>query len=139
MDLESQPFDDTSAHAIPQAIAWSLRTTHHTQLQASPGQMAFGRDMIINATYLANWRTVNQNKIKRALYDNVRENKKRLDHDFQPGQNVFIINRDIKRKLSPDKEGPFEIISVHTNGTITIRRSHTVTERINIRRAHPVY
>ena len=49
------------------------------------------------------------------------------------------IDKDIKRKLNPDKEGPFKIVSVHTNGTITIRRSPTVTEKINIRRAHPVY
>ena len=64
MDLESKPYDENSVHAILQAVAWSLRTTHHTQLQASPGQMVFGRDMIINATYLTNWRAVNKNKMK---------------------------------------------------------------------------
>ena len=54
MNLESRLYDDTSAHAILQAIAWSLRTTHHTQLQAALGQIVFDRDMIIHATYLAN-------------------------------------------------------------------------------------
>ena len=137
MDLESKPYDENSVHTILQAVAWSLRTTHHTQLQASPGQMVFGRDMIINATYLANWRAVNQNKMKRVLYDNARENKRRVDYDYQPGQQVYVINRDIKRKLSPDKSGPFPIVAVHTNGTLTVQRSPTVTERINIRRAHP--
>ena len=30
MDLESKPYDENSVHAILQAVAWSLRTTHHT-------------------------------------------------------------------------------------------------------------
>ena len=139
MDLSSRPYDDTTTHAVLQAVAFGLRSTFHTALQASPGQLAFGRDMIINATYLANWQAIKQRKEISTLYNNARENKSRLSHDYQPGQFVYIKNKDIKRKLNPDKDGPFEIISVHTNGTITIRRSPTVVERINIRRAHPVY
>ena len=54
MDLTSCPYDDTTAHSVLQAVAWSLRLTYHTALQASPGQVTLGRDMIINATYLAN-------------------------------------------------------------------------------------
>ena len=94
--------------------------------------------MLINTTYIANWRQIRQRQRNNALLNNARENRARIPHDYQPGQQVYIVNRDIKRKLSPDKEGPFDIVRVHTNGTLTIRRSPTVLERINIRRALPV-
>ena len=139
MDLPSRSYDDTTAHSVLQAVAWGIRSTFHTALQATPGQLAFGRDMIVNATYMANWHAIKERKQQNTLYNNARENKSRQTHDYQPGQFVYIKNKDIKRKLNPDKAGPFEIISVHTNGTITIRRSPTVIEKINIRRAHPVY
>ena len=139
MDLPSKPHDETTHHAVLQAVAYGLRSTYHTALQASPGQLAFGRDIIVNATYVANWHTIKQRKQKEALYNNARENKSRLAHDYQTGNFVYVKNKDIKRKLNPDKEGPFDIVSIHINGTIIIRRSPTVTERINIRRAHPVY
>ena len=137
MDLESQPYDDTTEHSVLQAVAWGLRSTYHTALQASPGQLAFGRDMLINAIYLANWAVIKQRKRESTLYNNAKENKLRVQHDYQPGNKVYILNKDIKRKLKPDKEGPFEVVSIHTNGTLTIRRSPAVTERINIRRVHP--
>ena len=139
MDLPSKPHDETTHHAILQAVAYGLRSTFHSALQASPGQFVFGRDMLVNATYVANWHAVEQRKQQAALYNNARENKSRQYHNYQPGQFVYVKNKDIKGKLNPDKEGPFEIVSVHTNGTITIRRSQTVVEKINIRRARPVY
>jgi len=53
MTLSQRAFDDTTIHGILQSIAWALRTTLHTSLRTSPGQLAFGRDMIVPATYLA--------------------------------------------------------------------------------------
>ena len=40
-------------------------------------------------------------------------------------------------KLHPRFEGPYAIVEVHTNGTVTIQRKPNVTERINIRRLKP--
>lgn len=139
MDLSSRPFDDTSIHSILQSIAWGLRTTYHTSLRTSPGQLTFGQDMVIPATYLANWRHIHANLHKNILYDNARENRSSIEHDYAIGDKVYIIVKDIQRKLSPVKQGPFAIIKVHTNGTVTIRRSLRVTERINIRRLHPAH
>jgi transposase InsO family protein len=58
MDLSSCPFDDTSIHGILQSIVWGLCTTYHMSLRNSPGQLAFGQDMVIPVTYLANWRHI---------------------------------------------------------------------------------
>ena len=30
------------------SVAWAICSTHHTTLQATPGQLAFGRDMLSN-------------------------------------------------------------------------------------------
>ena len=62
MDLSSRPHDETTHHAVLQAVAYGLRSTYHSALKASPGQLAFGRDMIINATYIANWHAIKERK-----------------------------------------------------------------------------
>ena len=38
MKLHEKPHDEGTTHAVLQAVAWSLRSTHHTTIQASPGQ-----------------------------------------------------------------------------------------------------
>jgi hypothetical protein len=68
--------------------------------------------------------------------NNVRENAKRLPYQYLVGQQVSIRVDAVARKLDVP-QGPYPITQVHANGTITIRRSPTVTERINIRRLHP--
>ena len=117
MRLRGRSYDETAMHAVLQAVAWSLRSTHHTSIQASPSQLAFGRDMLINATYIANWRNIRQRQRQNALINNARETRLRIPHNYQPGQKMYVVNRDTKRKLSPDKEGPFVIVRAHINGT----------------------
>ena len=137
MDLSSRAYNETLAHATLQSIAWSLCSTYHTVLCSSPGQLAFGCDMIIPATYLANWHHIHSNRRRNILYDNSRENRSRLDYDYQVGDMVYVTDNDVKRKLAPKKKGPFCIIQVHTNATVTIQCSMNVTECINIRRLYP--
>ena len=138
MNLSSRRYDEDSSHAILQAVAWGIRSTYHTALKATPGQLTFGRDMVIGSTYLANWKMINEERKKNVLYNNARENRKRISFDYQPNQMVYLLSKDIKRKLDPN-EGPYLITKVHTNGTVEIRRSPTVTERVNIRRIHPAF
>jgi len=139
MDLSNRSFDDTTVHGILQSITWSLRTTFHTSLRTSPEQLAFGRDMIIPATYLTNWHNITNHRRKNVLYNNARENKSRIDYDYKVGDFVFILTKDINRKLAETKQGPFRIVIIHTNATVTIRRSARVMERINIRRLFPAH
>lgn len=139
MNLATRPVDTSSIHGILQSIAWGLRTTFHTALRTSPGQLTFGQDMVIPATYLANWRHIHTRRQKAILYDNARENRSRIDHDYAVGDYVYILTKDIQRKLAPIKQGPFVIVRVHTNATVTIQRSRRVTERVNIRRLFPAH
>jgi hypothetical protein len=38
--------------------AWAIRSTYHTVLQSSPGAAIFGRDMMFDLPYLAEWTTI---------------------------------------------------------------------------------
>ena len=100
--------------------------------------MTFGRDIIINATYLANWKFVTHKRQQRMLADNAKENHFRLNHTYKIGDKVYVTNNDVKRKLAL-KDGPFVVTQINTNGTVAIQRSPTVVETINIRRLHPVF
>jgi len=100
MDLLSRPFDDTTINDILQNAAFGLRATYHTSLLASPGQIVFGRDMIINSSYIANWKQLFNRRKEQAIKNNIRENKGRRHHDYKNGDNVYITNTDITRKLN---------------------------------------
>ena len=54
-------------------------------------------------------------------------------YDFKVGDKVYIILSP-KSKALPVADGPFPIIRVHTNNTVTVRRGARIEERINIRR-----
>ena len=138
MDLESKPLDPFKVNGIFQCVAWSMRSTHHTSLAANPGQLTFRRDMIIRSTYIANWHHLRQTSLNNTTRNNQRENRRRLPHQYQVEQIVCISSNDITRKLSSRHE-PFLITDVHSNGTITVHRSATDRERINIRRVHPIF
>ena len=40
------------------SVAWALCSTHHTTLQATPGQLVFGRDMLLNLMFVADWEAI---------------------------------------------------------------------------------
>ena len=136
MQLQNRPFDETSEDSIFQAVAWGLRTAYHSTLDATPGQVAFGRDMVLNTSYLANWHHIRERRRKQVLYNNARENCSRIKYDYAPGQQVYVTDTNVKRKLT-SKHGPFRIIATHCNGTVTIQRTPNHTERINVRRLTP--
>jgi hypothetical protein len=38
--------------------AWAIRSTYHTVLKASPGAAIFGRDMLFDIPFIANWNKI---------------------------------------------------------------------------------
>jgi hypothetical protein len=136
LDQRKVTLDDING--ILQATAFGLRATYHTALQASPGQVTFGRDMILNVKYLTNWKFIAQKRHNAILKNNARENKNRIPHLYRVNDMVYVTTSDVQRKLAV-KQGPFKICKVNSNGTVAIQRSPTVVETINIRRLHPVF
>ena len=44
------------------ATIYALRSTYHTTLQASPTQLVFGRDMVLQIRYEADWHAITLQK-----------------------------------------------------------------------------
>ena len=66
-----------------------------------------------------------------------RENKRRSHHEYTVGQQVYLHNHySAADKLKPAFLGPYKILQVHTNGTLTVERGQ-VHERVSIRRCKP--
>ena len=117
--------------------AWAIRSTYHTVLKASPGAAIFGRDMLFDIPYLADWHKIGEYRQKLTDQNTLRENKTRVDYDYKVNEKVLIAKDGILRK-SESKYGkdPWTITTVHTNGTIRVQHG-TKSERINIRRVTP--
>ena len=119
-------------------VAWAIRSTYHTTLEATPGSLIYGRHMLHDLDYLANWERISSRKQQVIDAANVRENKKRVKHDYKVDDKVLIHKDGILRKLESPTEGPYTILQVYTNGTIRIQRG-AVRERMNIRRLSPYF
>ena len=119
--------------------AWAIRSTYHTVLKASPDAAIFGRDMLFDIPYLADWTKIGEHRQKLTDLNTLRENKGRVDYDYQVNGKVLIVKDGILRKTESryDSE-PWTITSVHTNGTITVQRGNK-SQRINIRRVTPFF
>jgi len=116
---------------------WAIRSTYHTVLKASPGAAIFGRDMLFDIPFVADWHKIGDYRQHQTDRSNIRENNKRVDYDYKVGDKVLIRKDGILRKAeSIWRKEPWTITTVHTNGTIRIQCG-TKSERINIRRVTP--
>ena len=62
------------------------------------------------------------------------ENARRRPYDFKVGDQVYVINgRSHGDQAAMRKRGPYPIVTVHTNNTVTIQRAN-YQQRITIRR-----
>ena len=65
-----------------------------------------------------------------------RANLRRRTFDYQPGDQILILTNN-PTTLQDRGIGPFSILQIHTNGTITFQRTPHIVERFNIRRVKP--
>ena len=117
-DLENNYLDeDNPFKGILSAAAFAIRSTYHTTLQKSPGQLVFGRDMIFNVQHQANWEYIKQRKQKLINLNNQKENSKRTKHDYKVGDQV-LLRRGTENKYEVPYSGPYPILQVNDNGTV---------------------
>ncbi len=106
-------------------------------LKASPGAAIFGRDMLFDIPFIADWQKIGEYRQRLTDHSNARENEGRFDYDYEAGQKVLLGKEGILRNAeSRWHKKPWLITTVHTNGTITVQRRKKV-ERKNIRRVKP--
>ena len=133
--------EDAAIDILESAIAtaqYLARVATHGTLMISLGALVFCRDMILDIPIIAD--LISIQKHRQAIIDErvLRANRKRLSHDYQPGDKVLIYAFK-PSKLDPRATGPFPIVYTHTNGTVTIRQHPYVFERINVRRIKPYH
>jgi transposase InsO family protein len=121
---------------ILSAASFSVRATYHTTTQATPMQIVFGRDAILNIKHTANWDAIKQRKQKLIHDNNIRENLKRKTHVYKVGDKVLLKTDFNKAKYDPEWKGPFVLTTVRPNGTVRFRNG-AVTDSVNIRQIHP--
>ena len=134
------PINITQARdMIDQALANAMhatRTTVMTTLGATPGSLAFSRDMFLNIPLIADWQAIAKHCKQRINDDLHRANKKQRHHDYCSGQKVLKKVHN-PTKLGVRTSGPYPIEQVHVNGNLTIKLRPGVTKRINIRQLIP--
>jgi hypothetical protein len=87
--------------------------------------------MLLDIPLIADLHFLRSNRqaiIDRKLF---RANLSRISHEYQSNDEVLIL------AYKPDKLEPRATAQVHANGTVTIRRTAHVTERIYIPRIRP--
>jgi hypothetical protein len=70
--------------------AYAIRSTFHTTLKETPGQLVFGRDMVLPIQFMADWEAIEQQRQKEMGCNNRRENASRISHDYKLGDRVLL-------------------------------------------------
>ncbi len=118
------------------ATMFATRATYHTTMQATPMQLVFGRDAILNTKFVADWDFIKSRKQHIIHQNNVRENRTRIVHDYLAGDKI-LFKSEIKTKYGDDIwEGPYTIVRVNDNGTVRIKRKKFY-DTVNIRLIKP--
>ncbi len=135
-ELENHYLDeDDPWKGLLTAAAFAIRATMHTTLQKTPGQLVFGRDMILNVQHQADWELIKRRKQDRINSNNQKENSKRIPHTYRVGDKV-LLNRDTENKMEAPFSGPYEILETYDNGTVKMQVG-AVEDFFNIRRLKP--
>jgi hypothetical protein len=115
---------------------FAVRAAVNRTLGHSPGGIVFHRDMFHPIPLLINYNMLRDKRQVQIDDNNRRANLRRRFMDYQPGQQVLVLKHN-PGKLEDKAIGPFPILQVHVNGTVTIQRNPHVKERINVRRVRP--
>ena len=135
-DIEEVDKDD-SWSGILAATMFAVRATYHTTTQATPMQLVFQRDAILNIPYQANWDMIRKRKQDKIKENNIRENKKRKKHTYRPSDAV-LYKRETGAKFDPIWDGPYPIKEIYNNGTVKIDTG-AVDKIVNIRNVRPFF
>jgi hypothetical protein len=71
-------------------VAWAVCSTYHTVLKASPGAAIFGRGMLFDIPFIADWQKIGEHRQKLTDINNARENEGGIDYDYKVGQKVLL-------------------------------------------------
>ena len=129
---------EENVNGILSAIMFAMRATVHTTNQATPMQLVFGRDALMNIKFKADWNYIRQRKQEIINKNNRRENKQRIPHTYKVGDKVMLNISETslsKYGINPFS-GPFTVRHVNDNGTVVLQMG-SVLDTWNIRNIKP--
>ena len=137
LEVQDNPYLDENDpwSGILMAAVFALHLTYHTTLQAMPGQLVFGRDMILNIQHKADWTAIKAQKQQLICKNNQIENSKCIPYTYRVGDLVMLEDHSANKYEKPYK-GLYTIHRVNTNGTVHLQMD-AVTDTVNIRHIHP--
>jgi hypothetical protein len=104
------------------AIRQAIRSTVHTTSRATPTQLVFGRDAILNISLEANWQYIKERKQRLIVQNNKRKNATGIS-SYNVDDRV-MVRLDPNCKHGTDQfKGPFTVTRVYDNGTVKLSRA----------------
>ena len=70
-------------------VAWAICSTYHTVLKASPGAAIFGRDMLFDIPYLADWKKIGDYRQGQTNLNTIHKNGTWNELDYKVGNQVL--------------------------------------------------
>jgi hypothetical protein len=100
-ELENKELDpnDPWGHFLS-AAAWAIHSTVHTTLDATPGKLVFGQDMLLPIQIKMDWALIRQRKQDIIYVNNCRENAKCIEHEYHVREKVLSEKPGLISKLS---------------------------------------
>ena len=132
--------DDLAMDGILAAVRSAVLSVVHTTTRATPMQLVFGRDALLNISFEADWQYIKARKQLRIVQNNRAENRKRTDHTYKPGDEVMVRLNQSRKHGVAQFEGPYTVVKVNDNGTVQLSKateSGAVLQTWNIRNLDP--
>eukprot|EP00957_Ditylum_brightwellii_P168308 12812184-Ditylum_brightwellii.AAC.1 len=117
--VELDPKDPWSR--ILSAVMFALWSTIHTTHKATPMQLVFGRDSMLNVTHLANWHFIQECRQKLIKKSNKQDNVKQRPYGYHVNDEVMIKNDQKLKYKTNAYSRQSQITQVHNNGTVCIK------------------
>ena len=107
---------------ILSSVRHAINATVHTTLRATPTQLVFGRDAMLNIGFLADWEYIKERKQKLILQNNKRENATRTPYTYTAGDAVMVKQMPNRKHGSAQFKGPYTVTKVNDNGTVQLKQ-----------------
>ena len=85
--------------------AWTIHSTYHTALKASPGAAIFRRDRLFDIPFIADWNKIGDFKQRQTNRNTRCEDKTHVDWDYIVGKKVLVHKDGILCKTESRYDG----------------------------------
>jgi hypothetical protein len=109
--------------SILSAIRQAIRSTVHTTSRATPTQLVFSRDAILNVSCEANWQYIKERKQRLIVQNNKCKNATHIPHQYNVGDRVMVRLHPNRKQGTDQSKGPFTVTQVYDTGTVKLSRA----------------